>query len=457
MVTFRTIMFWTMLVIALAGLGCQGQEPAPRPPAAAALDPRVATLIRETADAADASPGDPNLRTRLGMVYEANALDALAELTYNQVLDRHPRAARVWFHLAACRRRRGDLDGAIAAITESVRHQAGYAPAQARLAMWLLDAGRLDDAAEAIDRARGLATSVPPQQTAGGELAFAAVRLHLQRREPGPAIELTLTRGLIAGANAAYGRHLLAIARRMTGDVTGGDLAGSAPAKPSFPDPWTGQLAAFRTGFNHQRNRAVALFRRGDFAAALELLEGLRQRDPRDQRLLGMLAQCHLSLGAVGEALAVSTAAVEAAPEHFGAQVNLAKVMLIAARRRPEEVPGNNRQAVGLESALAHAERAAALRPGSGVAQVTRASILFALDRPEPAVAATRHAWQLDARDPAPMLRAGALLLEAGDWRQAGEVFEAVLAAYPEESSALLGRERAEKELGELAGGHSDG
>ncbi len=428
-----------LLSIAAAGLGCRGTAPAaPRPAEPAALDPEVAALIHETADALDAKPGDRGLRTRLGMIYQANELHALAELTYQQVLDRHPGDARVWFHLAACRRLRGDLGGALEALAETVRHRPEYPPPQARLAMWLLDAGRTDDAADTIERARSMDSK--GQEAAARELAFAAVRLHLQRREAEPAIELIESRGLIAGPNAPYGRHLLATAHRMAGSTEAARRAGAPPARPAFPDPWTRELAALRAGFNRQRSQAVALLRRGDFAAALPLFEELRRRDPRDQRLLGMLAQCYLSTGAVGQALAASTAAALAAADDFAARINLAKVTLIAARQGNAE----------LESALAHADAAVALRPGAGDGHVTRASVLFALDRRQEAVTATRRAWELDARNPAAMLRAGSTLLQAASWRQAGEIFDTVLAAHPRQPSALLGRARAEMELGEL-------
>ncbi len=432
----------TLLVVAAVAAAVvwwvQGQRgpEAPRPVDLDALDPQVAELITATADQVDKRPGDAARWVSLAVVYEANELYGLAVRCYEQALEKRPREAKVWFRLATVREREGDLDGAIVAMRESIRNHDGYAPAHSRLAAWLLDAGGdLDEAKRSIDKARQL-------DGFGQEPRFAAVRFHLRENEPRKAVGLIQDHGLTSGPNAAYAYHLLVIAHRMLGDLDAANaiLARAGSAEPSFPDPWTQEVARFRTGVARQRSVAGALVKRGDFHQALPVLEELREHDPGDERVLNMLAQSYLRTGAADRALAVLEDAVEAAPDNFGSHLNLVKVSLLMARQG----------GVDFERLSAHADRALELRPDSGEAHLVRGSVLTARGRADEAVAMYRRAWELDARDPTPLLRAGGILLQGSRWDEARETFDAVLSVRRGHPGALLGRARSEMELGDF-------
>ena len=440
---FSTFAFRRLLLIfaaiALAAAGgwwflIQRGPATPRPANLSALDPEVADLIRERANALDHWRSDTGRRARLGMVYEANELYSLAARCYTQVLDRHPQQAAIWYRLAICREREGDLEGAIAAMRSAIEHHEPFAAAHARLATWLLDVGDLELATRSIERAQELDPAAP-------EGHFAAARLYLKRGLARRAADLL--RKLASGSNADYAHHLLASAYRALGnpEAAAAMAARAQKRRPSFPDPQIRELTELRVGKARLQIRAGALVLRGDCKTAVPMLEELRSRDPGDARALNMLAQCHLRLGAPDQALNVLSSALEANPDSFITHLNLSKVATVA---------GQQGKADSTETALVHADRALTLRPSSGEAHATRAAALAVLGRRNEALSSYLQAWELDARDPAPLLRAGSLLLEAARWDEARQAFTDALAVHRAHPGALFGRARAEMELGQL-------
>ena len=412
--------------------------PAPRVGDLSRADAEVVETIEGAAAAVDERPGDRARRLQLGRIYEANGFyDAAAEC-YEQVVARDRSHGVAWYRLALCRERSGDFQGAIEAMRAAIGRVGDYAPAHVRLALWLADAGELGEAQSAVDHALALAP-----ENRGPHVAQA--RLLVERGEASEAIALIEAQNLTRGPTAAFVAHLLAAAHRANGNPEAAraalDAVGGLPAPSGggIEDPWTSELAALRTGLAARQRKAGSLVTAGRHAEALRLLEPLVEADPEDVRLRVMLAQCYLGTRRSDDALRVVTEAVALAPDHFGSNLGYAQVSLSLAGRGAD-----------LAQAEQRVDHAIALRPENGTARRVRAEILYALGRVEEAAAGWRDAWRLDARDATPLLRLGYVQLDRSEWEPARATFVEILGSFEADGLALIGRARAEMELGEL-------
>ncbi len=424
-----------IVTVALIAPACRPPSGAPeapiyRPDPAASLDSELATRIEVLARSIGADPGNAELRAELGMLYEANGLHDLAATTYEQALVDREGEPRIQFRLAQARYRAGDLEGAIEAM-EKVVEISDYEPAAARLAGWLLDAGRLEEAERrvaALDAADG------------DEALYVRARVLLAGGEAGDAIELLEGSSLVAGPNAPHARHLLARCLRAAGRLE--EAAGlSIPTgvrRPVFEDPWSRVLAEHRVVGASELRLAGSHLENARYPEALEILEGLAAQSPDDRRVFNMLADGYAQSGRLPEAREALASAIVIAPRHVDSRLNYANVLLRSSLAEP----------AFLEAALEHVDVAIALDPALGAAHQLRGAVLISLDRPAEAVAALETAWELDARDPTPLLRAGARLIRKRQWDAGTSVFELVLATDPEQVGALLGLARCAMEVG---------
>lgn len=425
-------------LLALTGLapGCADDgPPLPRPQGSVGVDADLAAEIETLVAEAERTPGDPEPRLRLGLLYEANGLFSLATRAYETVAAVEPATAKPWFRLAIARERDGDLEGAIAAMRRAAAADDAPPAATARLASWLLDAGDVDAAAAAAQRAAQHPDAVE-------EAFFAAVRVHLARDDPASALALAEASGILSGPNGAHARLLVASALRAQGRLDEIDRLRLEPTArpPSFPDPWRQELGALRID-RSSLAEAGRLLQRGECDRALEILETMADTGD-DQRRHNMMAQCHLQLGRAAEAIAALRRAIEIDPRHFGSHLNLAKAIWLQVG------DGDGPPADG---ALAAIDRALELDPRSAEAWRLRGAILIALGSVDDGVEAYLDAWRLDARDPAPMLRAGNALFDRRQIEPARTLFDAVAATDATDTGALFGLFRCAMAAEDLA------
>lgn len=88
----------------------------PRPDDLSRFDPAVAQLIERTVREVTDDPRDASRWFKLGLVYEANKLFALAAACYDQSLHFNDRESRCWYHLGLVRASQHELEEAIAAV-----------------------------------------------------------------------------------------------------------------------------------------------------------------------------------------------------------------------------------------------------------------------------------------------------------------------------------------------------
>ena len=146
----RTSWFAALLIAVIAASWAFDRfvgPPVPEPADLDRMDPIVAEAVREALESARRQRGDESRRMTLGMVYEANGILGLAMACYREVAEARPQDARVRYRIAHVAERSGDLGAAIESARRAVELDPSYPPARAQLGLWLLDDGRMDEAA----------------------------------------------------------------------------------------------------------------------------------------------------------------------------------------------------------------------------------------------------------------------------------------------------------------------
>ena len=151
----------------------------PDPPVLANLNELnsvAADLIRAKHQAALNKPHDPVARGELAMAYHANAILDQARQTYRQTSILDPENAKWWYLLARIQKQDGELEAAHACMDRVLALDENYTPALVRRGFWLLEQGRIDDAAASFSQALEIETG-----NRNGRIGLA--RIALQRDE----------------------------------------------------------------------------------------------------------------------------------------------------------------------------------------------------------------------------------------------------------------------------------
>lgn len=114
------------------------------------LDSDVKTAILKARDEAVAHPKSAEASGNLGMVFEAHTLYQPAVPAYQRAVGLDPKDFAWRYYLALCLEKTGELDQALASVTEGLRIRADYAPAILKRAELLLKLGRFPEAAAAL-------------------------------------------------------------------------------------------------------------------------------------------------------------------------------------------------------------------------------------------------------------------------------------------------------------------
>jgi tetratricopeptide (TPR) repeat protein len=409
------------------GAGCDTAPEIGPPPTAdlTQADPEVAALILARVRDVEASPSDGMARGRLAQAYDANGFTAAAVEAYEQTTSLAPDNPRWLYHGACVRSELGDIEGALAAMDESIRRSARYGPAHWRRGQWLLDLGRLDEAEAAFRSALAVSpSSVAPR--------VGVARVHLKRKEPGPAIA-ELEELVREHPDEAYFRHLL-----VSAPVRAREAAPAAdPVEPSWPDAWREELGPYRVGFAAELQRAVVLASGGKLDEAIPLFERLRTKRPDDVTLLANLGVAYSDAGRYEDAISVLGVALEKHPEDFEVHLNLAAVYHRHGRRA---------------RARRHADQAVQLNPDLPDARILRGLIRVTLGQRDEAIADFEAAQRLDSASPVAFTYAATVKSELKRWDAAIEDFEAAIARRADYAPAFFGLAYAQAKAGDLDG-----
>jgi tetratricopeptide (TPR) repeat protein len=391
----------------------------PRPPTLASVDPLAAELIETLLARTSDAPRDAEQRARLAMAYHANGLRTLAEPTYLQALDRERRNARWWYLLALCRHDLGDHDGALAAVGQAAGLAGSEALVARRRGAWLLQAGQLGEAASSLERALALGP---------GDVATMTLlaRVHLAAVRPDAAAQLLEP---IAGAPGAdpYVDQLLGQAYHRLGraELARRRLAGASAEPPAWPDAWADELDAFRRSIRASLEQADALAEAGRFSEAIDRLEALRRRQPRNATVLAKLGETCIAAQRYADARRYLEDAVDADDRYTPAHLHLSRLA---------------RETGDLREAARHATRAVRLQPTFGPAHLELANALISEPQPSwPDVErALRGAIRYGAADPDTRLNLALAELQQGRPEEAAATAERVVAGHPYNFRGLM-------------------
>jgi tetratricopeptide (TPR) repeat protein len=115
------------------------------------LDADVRTAISKAHDQALAQPKSGEASGNLGMVLEAHTLYQPAALAYQRAVRLDPKDFRWRYYLALCLEKNGQLDEALASVSEGLRIRPDYAPAVIEKASLLLKLGRFSESAAVLE------------------------------------------------------------------------------------------------------------------------------------------------------------------------------------------------------------------------------------------------------------------------------------------------------------------
>lgn len=416
-----------------------GDEPLPPPPPPfpadmSIYDPTLVDVIQQTAQRVRDDPHDDEMRMQLGMVYEANRIYPLAEQTYRQHLDRNPEDARLWYRIAIVHEQDGLIEKAIEAIRHAAEFDNKYAPIQWRLGFWLFDAGRIDEAYTAFVRA----TEIGPDEPAGW---YGLARIALAWNEPRRAIEL-IESHLLQGDVAPRGYQLLGRAHMLLGnpEKARAAFAQTTTDRLRWNDPWTTQTMAYQAGETAKRELAARYVLQRDFQKAIPILEDLIKDKPDELPLLSQLGRAYAAIGQPRRGRAVLDHAWKANRHSF--QINYGLAEVIAGT--PEATQHD------LDLALMYVNRAIASYASSSIAFTAKAMIQFRRDRPDSAIVAFKHAFELDSRRTDQLVNAGFIECDLKHYADARVTFETAISRSPNLANAYVGYAIALTELGQV-------
>jgi tetratricopeptide (TPR) repeat protein len=405
----------------------------PSPRENIAFDPAVAQLIERAIAAAKQSPHEAQPRVTLAMIYHANGLADLAEQTYQQALAQDDDNARVWHYLARLQAEQGDVAAALANMDQSIELDGAHASSHWRRGFWLLDDGRIADAADAF----GEAISIDVNDAAG-RVGLARTMMESRRYEEAARELEELLRRQPPPPNVPYVRQLLGTAYRQLGmiNVAQTELAGIGGVDVTWPDAWAAELSTHRAGYAAMIERAAGLLASGRTDDAMKLINDTLRQRPGDVTALNYLAQAHMSQSRPDDAIDALRKALLSDPDHGGTLINLS----LAFEAKDQ-----------LDQALAQARQAVKANPMMGPAHLQLGRVLALRDDLDGAVESLTSAIRLGVSDPQTRIMLGQFLLEQRNWSEAGRVLEQAVLAAPDSAAAHVALARASMEQGALS------
>src|ERR1700722_20249991 len=141
----------SVILAALFELSCAKSVPPVPAIQVEGLDADVRNALVKARDEAVAQPKSAQASGSLGMVLEAHTLYQSAVPAYQRAVRLDPKDFAWRYYLALCLEKTGQLDEALASVSEGLRIRQDYAPAILKRAELLLKLGRFPDSAATLE------------------------------------------------------------------------------------------------------------------------------------------------------------------------------------------------------------------------------------------------------------------------------------------------------------------
>jgi tetratricopeptide (TPR) repeat protein len=394
-----------------------------------AVDPVVAETAKSQIARIKQDPSAALPRATLAMIYHANAMPDAAVESYQQALQLDRHSAALWYYLAHCRAELGHYHSALAALDQVDQIEEGHAPSAWWRGYWLLELGRVDDAAEAFDRAAALEPKALPVR-----IGQARVQMCQSEIDQATAALEAIVRDY---PTLAYAQQLLGTAHRLAGRIPEARqaLLQSDGTKPAWDDPWLAQLTQYAVSLPRQMARIDLLIDTGQTDSALTLIQALQSRRPDDVAVLGKLGELYMARNDLGAALSVLERSARINPNYFPVHLHLSAVY---------------QQRGDLKKAMQHADRAIELNPTFGEAHRRRAQVSTAMNDWPATITSLEQAMRLGMNDESTLISLGRLYMSSARWSEAAHTLQIACHRYPQNGDGWYGLARAAAELGQV-------
>ncbi len=414
----------------------------PRPDDLSRFDPAVAQLIERTVREVTDDPRNASQWFKLGLVYEANKLFALAATCYDQSLHFNDRESRCWYHLGLVRASQHELEQAIAAVIRVTELDPTYAPAHWRLGLWQLDHANLDLAKTHFRQA----LTIDAQASAAW---VGLAQVHLQRGEHQAAMEVLLS--FLGSAkttrNVLYANRLLATAYQRLGraDEAQAALRRGRNGEADWTDPWQRELLDYRPAFGARMRKANKALERNRFDEALALYRQLHREQPDNPKVLTKLGIALGKMRRFDESISSLNEAVALDPNDYVAHLNLGYSFAYKSRLAPAEAAAGF-----LDLAMKSVQRALQINPSHGPAYGFKGDLLLLRGGYDDAIEAYERAAELDGRNPQWMFQAALIESRSQRWAESTARLERLTRQVPDHGDGWRALGVAQMNLGRL-------
>ncbi|MCH2133213.1 MAG: tetratricopeptide repeat protein [Phycisphaerales bacterium] len=407
-----SLVIWLVIEVEAGGL------PAVRPEPGVVTDTLLSPELDALADAVDASPGNDDQRAALGRAYEANELYEPAAATWRQLVMVDSSDWAWKYRLAVTLERLGDLDAAIAAMQEAARvAPSDLADPRWRLALWLIDAGRLDEAREALEQAEAIDADAVP-------VRVAKVRLALSDGRAKEAEDMILRYRLTSTLPGGYGWHLMgrALRRQDRVDEARDAWSRTGDVRPRFNDIFNEEMSRAVGGLRALKMACTAQSREGQWTAVLQTASRILRHEPDDvvTRRLQAIAWVRTGNPQRAEAALIKLIDENPSPNTYGVLAS-AYLAMATSGDGPES----------LNAALEATGRGLELDPDDSRLLLMQGRALGMLGRPREALDSLRQSWNLDQGHATTLEVAIKAAHEADAWLEALELAEALYRQRP--------------------------
>lgn len=371
------------------------------------VEPDVKDLVERQVALVRADPSSAKAHGSLGLVYEANELWVPAAASFGNAATLEPSQPLWNYHRSIALREAGNVEEADKLLRASAAALPDVPGVQHRLGSLLCDAGELDAAGQAFQRALAKAPDQP-------EILVGLAFVDLGREDFAGARDLCL-RALKRDSAYQQAHYALGLAFRGLGDSKNAYTAmtqGAAGKRRYLDDPLSAELRTYQVNTMSlvaEANRLGQAQRRDE---ALAIWARIAARNPGDKAILTNYGSALLAAGRTDEAIATLSRSLALDANEPVTHVNLCEAYVEAGK---------------LDLALEHGDKAVALAPDSSRAHRARARALAARKSYPEAHAELTEAVRIDPKDPTSLTALGEICTLLGRPEEAVTWFRSAL------------------------------